>query len=43
VLGEGRFQLFRWASRLGPSAGRSTLKAVVDPLGELERLLGAPC
>jgi hypothetical protein len=43
VLGEGRFQLFRWASGLAPGAGRSALKAVADPLGELERLLGTPC
>jgi hypothetical protein len=43
VLGEGRYRLFRWASRLAPGAGRTTLKVVIDPLGELERLFGAPC
>jgi hypothetical protein len=43
LLGEGRFQLLQLARRMSPSAGRTTLRAVVDPLGELERLLGAPC
>jgi hypothetical protein len=43
LLGEGRFQLLQLARRMTPSTGRSTLRAVVDPLGELERLLGAPC
>jgi hypothetical protein len=43
VLGEGRFQLFQLARRLRPGAGRTSLKLLADPLGELERALGTPC
>lgn len=43
LLGEGRFQLFQLARTLRPGAGRTSLKLVVDPLGELERALGTPC
>ena len=43
VLGEARFQVLKAARRLAPGAGRATLAAVVDPFGELERALGAPC
>jgi hypothetical protein len=43
VLGEGRFQLLQLARTLRPGAGRTSLKWVADPLGELERSLGTPC
>jgi hypothetical protein len=43
VLGEARFQGWRAARRLAPGALRSTLSAVLDPLGDLERALGSPC
>lgn len=43
LLGEGRFQLLELARRMAPSTGRTALRAVVDPLGELERFLGVPC
>jgi hypothetical protein len=43
LLGEGRFQLLEVARRMAPGTGRTVLRAVMDPLGELERLLGTPC
>ena len=43
VLGEARFQGWRAARRLAPGALRTTLSAVLDPLGDLERGLGSPC
>jgi len=43
VLGEARFVAWRAARRLNPSPLRSTLAALVDPFGELERALGTPC
>jgi hypothetical protein len=43
ILGEGRFQLLKLARGMTVGTARTTLRAVVDPLGELERLLGAPC
>jgi Domain of unknown function (DUF3943) len=43
ALGELRFQLMRLTRHWAPSTGRSMLRYGVDPLGELERLLGAPC
>ena len=43
VLGEARFQSWRAARRLTPGALRSTLSALLDPLGDLERALGSPC
>jgi hypothetical protein len=43
VLGEGRYQAWRAVRRLDPGALRTTLSALVDPLGEAERALGTPC
>jgi len=43
TLGEARYQTWRAARRLDPGPLRSTLSAVLDPLGDLERALGAPC
>jgi hypothetical protein len=43
VLGEARFLTWRAAHRLSPGPLRSTLAALVDPLGELERGQGTPC
>jgi hypothetical protein len=43
VLGEARLQGWRAARRLTPGALRSTLSALLDPLGDLERALGSPC
>jgi Domain of unknown function (DUF3943) len=43
VLGETRFVAWRAARRLEPGPLRSTLSALVDPLGDLERALGTPC
>jgi hypothetical protein len=43
VLGEARY--FAWRSTRGLAHGplRTTLSALVDPLGDLERALGTPC
>jgi hypothetical protein len=43
LLGETRFVAWRAARRMAPGALRSTLSALVDPLGDLERALGTPC
>jgi hypothetical protein len=43
VLGETRFQGWRAARRMDPGALRTTLSALLDPLGDLERELGTPC
>lgn len=43
LLGEARFQLLELARGMPRGPRRSALGALVDPLGELERLLGAPC
>lgn len=43
VFGEARYQGFRAAQRLPAGALRSSLSALFDPLGELERRLGSPC
>lgn len=43
VLGEARYLGWRAASALGSGPARWTLRALFDPLGELERSLGAPC
>jgi hypothetical protein len=43
MLGEGRLQGWRAARRMAPGPLRTTLSAVLDPLGDLERALGAPC
>jgi hypothetical protein len=43
VLGEARFAVHRAASSIGSGPWRRFVKAVVDPLGELERAAGTPC
>ena len=43
LLGEARFQLLQLARGMQPGPGRSALSAFVDPLGQLERLVGAAC
>jgi hypothetical protein len=43
VLGEARYQTWRAVRGLDSGAVRSTLSAVIDPLGELERAFGSPC
>jgi Domain of unknown function (DUF3943) len=43
ALGETRYQAWRATRRLDPGALRSTLSALLDPLGDLERALGSPC
>jgi hypothetical protein len=43
VLGEARFQGWQAARRLDPGPLRTTLSALLDPLGDLERVLGSPC
>jgi hypothetical protein len=43
VLGESRYQAWRATQRLEPGPLRATLSGLLDPLGELERGLGAPC
>jgi len=42
LLGELRFVTWELAGGL-PRGARAVLRAVVDPFGELERALGAPC
>jgi hypothetical protein len=43
VLGETRYQAWRAVGRLQPGALRTTLSALLDPLGDAERALGTPC
>lgn len=43
VLGEARFWTWSAASSLRPGVLKQVLQVAVDPLGELERGLGAPC
>lgn len=43
VLGETRFQSWRAARRMNPGLLRTTLSALLDPLGDAERALGSPC
>lgn len=43
VLGEARFQGWRAVHHLPAGVLRSTLSAVLDPLGDLERALGTSC
>lgn len=43
ALGEGRYQAWRAVRRLDPGALRSTLSALLDPLGDAERAFGTPC
>jgi hypothetical protein len=43
LLGEARYQGLQAARGLPPGPLRSTLSALVDPFGQLERALGAGC
>ncbi|MBX3224312.1 MAG: DUF3943 domain-containing protein [Labilithrix sp.] len=43
ALGEARYLLHRAAGTIESSPTRSVVRAVLDPLGELERAAGAPC
>jgi hypothetical protein len=43
VLGEGRYFLYRAAAGLSSKLGRSIVRGVVDPLGEIERAAGTDC
>lgn len=43
AFGEARYQTWRAIRRLNSAALRTTLSAVVDPLGDLERAAGTPC
>jgi hypothetical protein len=43
LLGELRYWGWSSAQRLSGGAARTALRALFDPLGELERLAGAPC
>lgn len=43
VLGELRFVAYRAAGKIVAPAPRHVLQAVMDPLGEVERLAGTPC
>ena len=43
VLGEARYAGWTAASRIPDPLWRSMLTSLLDPFGELERLLGAPC
>lgn len=43
TLGEARYQVWRAARRLDPGPLRTTVSALLDPLGDLERALGIPC
>jgi hypothetical protein len=43
ALGEARFLLHRAAAGLGSSGARQAVRAVLDPLGELERAAGTDC
>jgi hypothetical protein len=43
VFGEARFALFRAAGGLSSRAAREVLRAIADPLGELERAAGTDC
>lgn len=43
LLGEVRFAFHRMADGLSSSGARAVVRAVVDPLGELERAGGAEC
>lgn len=43
VLGELRFVVYRAAGGIDSKAGRTVVRALVDPLGELERGLGTEC
>lgn len=42
-LGEARYQVHRLAGGLGSKVTRGVVRAVVDPLGELERAAGTDC
>ena len=43
VLGELRFQAVRAAGDLDDPLWRAVVQTLFDPLGQLERALGAPC
>lgn len=43
VLGELRFLGYEAAARIARPVTRHVVQAVLDPLGELERVAGAPC
>lgn len=43
VLGELRFLGYQAAAKLARPVTRHVVQAVLDPLGELERVAGAPC
>jgi hypothetical protein len=43
LLGEGRYQVFRLASRIDAPVLREVVKSVMDPFGEIERAIGASC
>ena len=43
VFGELRYLAWRAASRIDDQRWRLPLTILLDPLGELERALGAPC
>lgn len=43
ALGEGRYQLWQAAAGIRGAALRGTIRAVVDPFGEMERALGTGC
>ena len=43
LLGEARYLGYAAASRIRDGGWRSVLSAMLDPLGEFERALGAPC
>ena len=43
VLGEARFLTWRAARTISSRPLRTTLSALLDPLGDLERALGTPC
>jgi hypothetical protein len=43
VLGEGRYFVYRAAGGISSKVGRSILRGVVDPLGEIERAAGTDC
>ena len=43
ILGEARFQAWQAASAIESNVWRTVTQSILDPLGELERALGAGC
>jgi hypothetical protein len=43
LLGEGRYWGVRLSRDIKPSALGAVIRAVLDPLGEIERSLGSAC